>query len=224
MRALHCRMCGATLAPNARFCSACGAMEGTLAGGPARLSMIVGILAVLEVVAALAWNQRRLVPASPDGLAAVATADAAAPPDISRLSPRERFDRLYNRSMRAAESGDASALATFAPMALLAYTQLDTVDADARYHAAMLKLHTGDPDGAKAQADSILEAAPGHLFGYVIRVTVARWQKDSAALVAARREFAVHFDREIKAARPEYGEHRTILDDVWRDSGGRAPD
>lgn len=199
-------------------------MEGLVPGGLAQRSMIIGMLAVLVVVAALAWNQRRLAPASPNGFAAVAAAGDTAPPDISGLSPRERFDRLYNRSMRAAESGDASALATFAPMALLAYTQLDTVDADARYHDAMLKLHTGDAEGAKAQADSILEAAPGHLFGYVIRVTVARWQKDSAALAAARRDFAMHFDRETKAARPEYGEHRTILDDTWRDSGGRVPD
>lgn len=181
--------------------------------------MMIGVVAVLGGIAALAWSQRR--PA--DGLAAVSQAEAT-PPDISGLSPRERFDRLYNRSMRAAESGDASTLGTFAPMALLAYAQLDTVDADARYHAAMLKLHTGDAAGATALADSILSASPGHLFGYVVQVTVARWRKDSVALASARREFLAHFAREMTAARPEYGEHRTILDDTWRDAGGRAPD
>ncbi len=118
--------------------------------------------------------------------------------------------------MTAAEAGDASTLSTFAPMALLAYAQLDTVDADARYHAAMLRLHTGDVPGAAALADSILAATPGHLFGYVIQLTVARWRKDTAAAAAAQRAFAAHYDAELQAGRPEYAEHRTILDDTRR--------
>ena len=60
------------------------------------------------------------------------------------MSPRERFDRLYNRIMTAAENGDEGTVTNFTPMALSAYSMLDTVDADARYHAALIKLHTGD--------------------------------------------------------------------------------
>jgi hypothetical protein len=114
--------------------------------------------------------------------------------------------------MQAVESGDASSFATFAPMALLAYGQLDTVDADARYHAAMLELHRGDTRGATLLADSILASAPGHLFGYVIQGTVARWQQDSVGLAAARRNFLAHHDAEMAAARPEYADHRAILE------------
>ena len=114
----------------------------------------------------------------------------AAPPDISNMSPRERFDRLYNRVMQAAQSGDEATVTRFTPMALMAYAQLDSLDADARYHAALLEVHTGDVAGPAALADTILTQHPGHLFGYVIRGTVARWQKDDKALARAYRDFS----------------------------------
>ena len=59
-------------------------------------------------------------------------------------------------------------------MALMAYAQLDSVDADARYHAALLQVHTGEVDASRALADTILAQNPGHLFGYVIRGTVSK--------------------------------------------------
>ena len=138
------------------------------------------------------------------------------PPDISNMSPRERFNRLYNRVMSAAQSGDAGTVSRFTPMALMAYGQLDTIDADARYHAALLKVHTGEIDGSRALADSILARDPGHLFGYIVRGTVARFRKDDRALDKAYADFLAHYDPEIKRARPEYEEHKTSLDDFRR--------
>jgi hypothetical protein len=129
------------------------------------------------------------------------------------MSPRERFDRLYNRIMTAAESGDEATVTRFTPMALMAYAQLPDLDADARYHAALLKVHTGDVAGALALSDTILATNPGHLFGYVVRGTVARWQKDDKALAAAYAGFLDHYEAEMKAGRPEYGEHTRALDE-----------
>ena len=91
------------------------------------------------------------------------------------MSPRERFNRLYNRVMQAAQSGDEATVTRFTPMALMAYAQLDTIDGDARYHAALLRVHTGDVEAARALADTILADSPGHLFGYIIQGTVARF-------------------------------------------------
>jgi hypothetical protein len=167
----------------------------------------VGVVALVLV---LSWSYRKAPPAAAADVPA--GADLGTPPDISNMSPRERFDRLYNRSMQAVESGDGSSFATFAPMALLAYSQLDTVDSDARYHAAMLELHRGDARGATLLADSILAQAPGHLFGYVIRGTVARWRHDSAGLAAAQRDFRAHYDAEMAAGRAEYADHGVILE------------
>ena len=42
------------------------------------------------------------------------------------MTPRERFDRLFNRIMQAAERGDSAQVERFTPMALGAYHQLDT--------------------------------------------------------------------------------------------------
>jgi len=139
--------------------------------------------------------------------------NAGAPPDISNMSPRERFDRLYNRVMQAAQSGDEATVARFTPMALMAYEQLDTLDADARYHAALLQVHTGDVAGPTAQADTIMRQVPGHLFGYIIQGTVARWQKNQKALDRAYAGFLSHYDAELKAGRVEYGEHKASLDE-----------
>jgi hypothetical protein len=134
-------------------------------------------------------------------------------PDISALSPQERFDRLFNRIMQAAERGDSVEVERFTPMALGAYQQLDSRDADARYHAAVLHLQVGDFAPARALADSILAESPGHLFGYLIRGTVARLQNDSAARARAERDFLAHYPAETAAKRAEYLEHQPVLDE-----------
>jgi hypothetical protein len=134
-------------------------------------------------------------------------------PDISQMTPRERFDRLFNRIMQAAERGDTAQIDRFTPMALGAYAQLDTVDADARYHAAVLRMQVGDLPGALALADTILAGSPGHLFGYVIRGTVAEFQHDTARLIQAERDFRGHFPTESAAGRPEYREHQPVIEE-----------
>jgi hypothetical protein len=214
-----CAGCGAALSDSARFCSSCGRPR---AQSPGRSSdertpwlvagaALAGLLAVLLVL--LSRDAGPAVAAS-----AVATAartpveEAGAPPDISNLAPRERFDRLYNRVMRAEQSGDDATVARFTPMALLAFAQLDTLDADARYHAALLQMHTGDVAGPAAQADTILRQNPRHLFGYVIRGILARWTRDDRAMAKAYAGFLQHVEAELAAGRPEYEEHRSSIE------------
>jgi len=146
----------------------------------------------------------------------------AALPDLSQMTPRERFDRLYNRVMQAAEQGDAATMQQFSPMALTAYDMLDVVDADARYHAALLKLHTGDVTGSAALADSIEVETPDHLFGFIIRGTIAKWQNDPAMLARVYQAFLEAYDEEIAAARPEYDHHRTSVEGFLADAKGGA--
>jgi hypothetical protein len=142
-------------------------------------------------------------------------------PDISRMSPRERFDRLFNRIMSAAEQGDRAQVARFTPMALGAYAQLDSVDVDARYHAAVLRTQSGDLAGALALADTIQAKAPGHLFGYLIRGDAAEARGDTAARARAERDFLAHYDAEMKAERVEYLEHRAALDEFKHQADSR---
>ncbi len=151
------------------------------------------------------------------GLATASASQTGGPaPDITNMTPRERFNRLYNRVMQAAQSGDEATVSRFTPMALGAYAQLDTIDSDARYHAALLKVHTGNVAESRALADTILAAEPGHLFGYVIRGTVARFQKDEKELSRAYGAFLKRYEPEMKLNRPEYSEHQTSLNDFHK--------
>jgi hypothetical protein len=208
-----CASCGAPLSPAARFCPGCGRAVGSPPVGPRR-DRTPWLIAGGALAALLGVILLMLTRDSPGTVAAEpASTQAEAPPDISNMIPRERFNRLYNRVMQAAQSGDEATVSRFTPMALMAYAQLDTIDADARYHAALLKVHTGDIQASRALADTILTGSPGHLFGYIIQGTVARFQKDEKALDRAYSGFLKHYDLEMKAGRPEYQEHRISLED-----------
>jgi hypothetical protein len=152
------------------------------------------------------------------GAAGAAGPPAGRAPDISRMSPRERFDRLFNRVVAAAERADTTEVLRFAPMALGAYEQLPTKDADARYHAAVLMLETGQVAEAAAQADTILTASPGHLFGLQVRANVASRRGDLVAARRAREEFVRRYESELASGKSEYGEHRAALE-AFRKTG-----
>jgi hypothetical protein len=148
-----------------------------------------------------------------EGGAAAVPPLAQRAPDISNMSPRERFDRLWDRVVRAAEAGDSVTVIQFAPMALGAYGMMEDADADARYHAATIHLVIGDFPAALALADTIQADAPGHLLGYIVRGEVADRRNDATALARSYQEFLRHDDAELRAGRVEYAEHKPILDD-----------
>ncbi|MBP6670346.1 MAG: zinc ribbon domain-containing protein [Gemmatimonadales bacterium] len=220
--ARSCGKCGQALAPNARFCASCGASTAAVPAGPAGNPILWfaagGLTVALVGAAVLALSKGNA--AAPEVAAATAPfaagADDPSAVDLASMTPRERFDRLFNRIMRSAEQGDANTVTSFAPMALQAYGMLDTVDADARYHAALIMLHTSDVDGARALADTILKQQPGHLFGYVIKGTIARFQSDQAGLKKSYADFLAHYDTESKQARPEYSEHPRALEEFLK--------
>lgn len=185
--------------------------------------MVAAVLCVLLLGAIVLKVTRGLsAPAAPDMANPGASGAGAGPgtggagasgpaPDISRMTPRERFDRLFNRIMQAADQGDTVQIERFLPMALGAYGQLDSIDIDARYHAAVLHLQAGDAPGALALADTILTTVPTHLFGFMVRGDVASLERDSTALKRARADFLAHYDAEMKANRVEYLEHEPVI-------------
>lgn len=180
--------------------------------------MVAG-LSIAGMLGLLLFTLARQAPVRPAAASMLASGTPSAgesPPDLSKMSPRERFNRLYNRVMQAAQAGDEATVARFTPMALTAYEMLDTLDADARYHAALLRAHTGEVESARALGDSILARNPGHLLGYVVLGTAARWRKDDEALRRAYRDFLAGYDAEMKANRPEYSEHRFSIDQFHR--------
>ena len=138
---------------------------------------------------------------------------AARAPDISRMTPRERFDRLWERVMRAVENQSSDTVLMFAPMALGAYSQLEAVDIDARFHAALIHLAVGEWREARALADTIAATQNTHLFAFVIRGNAAEQQNDSAARSQAFSDFLANYANEMKANRKEYADHKPVIDD-----------
>jgi hypothetical protein len=209
---MKCRSCGAE--STGKFCNSCGqplvGPSRTMISLPWAVACAAGGGAVVLLIVLLAGQENRNQ--APAGVGPAPGAQAA-PPDISNMTPRERFDRLYNRVMSAAESGDQATVTQFTPMAVLAYSQLDTIDADARFHLALLTLHTGDAAAGEALADTILQQTPGHLFAYMIRGAQARFTKDDVALKQAYADFRGHYEQEMSLARPEYADHKRSIDD-----------
>jgi len=223
-----CSACGTQLAPGARFCHRCGAPVGAarMAVGRERAAWLVaGILVVLLSVVVL-WRGGALRPAPAPEMANPGNEGGGSPgqaPDISNMSPEERFDRLWDRVMRASEAGDTGTVTRFSPMALGAYGMLPNVNADQRFHAALLYLANADYPAASALADTILAQSPGHLFGYIIRGDVADRQNQLKPLNQAYRDFLSHYDAELKSGRPEYADHKPLLDSFKTRATASAP-
>lgn len=219
-----CAHCQADLSPQARFCHRCGRPAGPPTSSDRTAWLIAASLCVLLVgtivyqVSGSATGPVVADMANAGSSGGTAAGSSGPAPDISQMSPRERFDRLYNRIMQAGERGDTTEVERFMPMAMGAYSQLDDVDADARYHAAVLRMQVGDFAGARALADTILTESPGHLFGYVVSGTVAQLQGDRPTLRTAQREFLAHYDAAMKANQVEYSEHRPALDEFRQEA------
>jgi hypothetical protein len=235
LTARSCAFCHAGLSAQARFCHRCGhpVAVGSPSGRSERTAwQVAGVLCLL-LVGGIVYKVAGGAPAAPVPDMANTGADprerstAQGPtgepppgraPDISAMTPQERFDRLFNRVMQAGERGDSLEVRRFTPMALGAYQQLDQHDIDARYHAAVLHLGVGDFAPAYALADSILEESPHHLFGYIIRGTAAGFQGDAAARTRAEREFLSNYPAEMAAKRVEYLEHKPVIEDFRADA------
>jgi hypothetical protein len=231
-----CAACQAPLSSQARFCHRCGQPAAVLQSGSRpsreRNAWYVAAAAVTLLLALIVFKVVRDRPSAavPD----MANAGNAAPgvsadpggalpsgraPDISQLSPAERFLRLNNRIMEAAARADSTTVINFTPMALGAYAQLDSITNDERYHAAVLHAQVGQIADAKALADTMLLRSPGYLLAYAVRAEIAQFERDSTALRAALAGFREHYAAESAARRAEYADHADVIADLRQKSG-----
>jgi hypothetical protein len=219
-----CPACQASLSPGARYCHRCGRALSATSARERRIwiGAWAGVVFVLALIVYFV-NREEPAPTAPDMANAGNAAPGAerpsnpsAPPDISQMDPRERFLRLHDRIMAAGDSGDAATAQRFLPMALAAYTMIEQVDVDLRYHAGALQIRAGNYPAALALADTIMSLSPDHLLGDLLRLEVAQDRADSAAIKQFTQQFLAHFDRQIASGRPEYAEHRNMLDDLRR--------
>lgn len=225
-----CRVCSAPLTAGARFCHLCGAGVGAPAGGrPNTIPWIVAAVTVAVLVVVLV--ARTGTPSPPIGGGGSGGSPPIAPPaggmattDISSMTPRERADRLFDRIMRAVSRGDSGEVRFFTPMALQAYALLGELDADARYHVALIQAEAGDLRAMAAQADSLEAAAPRHLFVSMLRAEVAERRGQRVEAARWYRRFLELYEQELATNKREYADHGPALD-AFREraaSAGRA--
>src|SRR5574338_463092 len=181
-----CPACHAPLTPGARYCHRCGRAVGNASE---RVIWITAWSVVFLFIAFIAWwvHSRSNGPTGPDmanagnaNPAEAAGRPAGSPPDISQMTPRERFLRLSDRVMSAQEQGDTATAQRFAPMAISAYGMLDATDIDARYHAGALYILQAAYPQALALADTIQAEAKNNLMADLLRIEVAQRRKDGA--------------------------------------------
>jgi hypothetical protein len=213
-----CPACAAPLTPGARYCHRCGRSAGGTGRGWTPWAVawtLIGVCLLLIIYTVTHAKPETEAPVMANVGSASgepAAAPAGRPPDISQLTPRERFLRLHDRVMAAAGQGDSVTAARFAPMALSAYGMLDTVDTDARFQMGELLIETGATRDAAALADTILAGAPNHLLGLLLRAEVARASKDRPGEDRARKGFLGAYDAELRIGRPEYRVHLDLLE------------
>jgi mono/diheme cytochrome c family protein len=216
-----CPSCGAAIASNARFCHACGAsLQGGTGGGKWSARRLVGFGAItgviaVAVVAVVMYSKPKRDIAPPSSSAwpgPMPMTSPGGPPDLSRMTPREAADRLFNRIMMASERNDLAEALRFVPMATEAYGRLPSLDRDAHYHLGLIYGVAGDRANVDRQIAALRQGAPNHLLALTLEHDAAQHSGDRAAASRILAAFASAYDAEIRTQRPEYEAHRNTIE------------
>lgn len=219
-RESECPSCGTVLHPDARFCHSCGvpaksppvARKGNWkATALFATGITIWCFAVVYVGVKFIAGENA-AKSDPHANIASPTGPRSQPVDLSKITPLEAADRLFNRVMAAHENGDIDEAMRFAPMALQAYQLVDPLDADARYHVGLLSLVTGDIENARAQIENLTRESPNHLLGLILQFNIAEQIGDEKAASEARMQFARAYNVQINSGRPEYEAHRVTIE------------
>lgn len=149
--------------------------------------------------------------------AGAAGAGGVRAPDISKMTPTEIADRLFNRIMELNDAGKRDSVAFFAPMAIQAYEMVEQqqghpFNADQRYDIGRIAEVAGALPMAKAQADTILQQHPDHLLGLLLAAQVAKQSGNSSAAQTYASRFAQVKPGELAKKLPEYSRHQREID------------
>lgn len=227
-----CSNCGQAASGN--FCSNCGSPLAPGAHAPAapaapggnRLLWVVAGIALLAVIALVLVQtaSKSEAPASegatPLGAGPMAGAGAGGGPavDISKMSPQERADRLFNRVMRYASEGKTDSAGIFAPMAMQAFEMMAPLDVHGHFDLGLIAVVGGDAPRARAEADSILRKNDKDLLGLTLAIRAAEAAKDAATRARFEARLIAAEPAERKTSRPEYVDHGADIDAALKEA------
>lgn len=148
-------------------------------------------------------------------------------PDLSKMSPRDIADRLFDRVMRLSGEGKVDSAQFFATMALQNYARMPQagvpLDTDLRYDMGRIAEIANRGDVAAAQADTILRANPTHLLGLVLAIKGAALTGDRARLTDAQRRLVAAAPAERAKKLEEYQRHANDIDAALKLAGATSP-
>lgn len=230
-----CANCGAELSATAKFCHRCGGAGGGADRArplPRREASTANVLpwsvAGIALLCLLAFivsqNFRRAPsPSAPADTPVAGGGAGARAPDISRMSPEERADRLFQRVMEYVAQGKSDSVQFFSPMAIQSILALAPLDAHRRYDLGLLGMVSGDGALARAQADSILADQPAHLLGLILGMRTAGMQLDTLARRRYSDRLLAALESERTKRLAEYVDHASDIDAAAREATGRMP-
>jgi hypothetical protein len=236
-----CVSCKAELAAGAKFCHRCGtptnpgakraavseettapvspAATGFAAMAPWAVAGIAIVALTVLVVSKLFSGDNAATAGAADQPANTPLAGAAAT-DISSMSMAEAAGRLYNRIMRLNSEGKKDSVLVFAPMAIRAFQMIpdSAVNADTRYDLGRVAEVSGALPLAKAQADTILAAAPNNLLGLALAMRVARDMGATKAASSYGKRLIAAAPAERKKDLPGYQQHAPDIDNALKEA------
>jgi hypothetical protein len=136
--------------------------------------------------------------------------------DISRMTPREMADRLFDRIMRLSSEGKADSVGFFAQMALQNYESMPDKDLDLRYDMGRVAEVAGQAEVAQAQADTMLTQNPKHLLGLVLAARAAALRGDAKAVAGYERRLVEAAPTERGRNLEEYQRHGNDIEAALR--------
>ncbi len=219
-----CPSCGAPVRAGADFCTQCGTRLGSRRRSKAGWVIAAAAIFVIVLVFLVPRRTERAGPASMTGSGAAAAPFAPGEqdgaPGMGGLSNdmRVNADRLFNRIMSAAESGNQAEVEQFMPMAIQAYGMVEDLDADGIYHLALLHLTAGDYPRASTAADRLLGEDPNNILGLGVKAEAATAEGDSARARELYRRLLEAYPQESAKPRQEYVEHQPMLELYRKDA------
>ena len=222
----ECPGCGHKPPAGARFCNQCGtAMGASSAGAHASAgasgnplawwmagALLVGL--ILVIAYPVYAPDRAAAPLPVATGRTIGPVVGAAPPDLSTMTLREQADGLFNRVMTAVSTDDSAEVVFFLPMAIQAFENAEPLDADGKFHQALLLLTGQFNAEALEGAEGILSEQPNHLLGLAIAGDASLALGDSAGARGYYKRWLDAYESEAEKELLEYQDHAPMFPEM----------